>query len=58
MASKAKTEDKEKEKLLYFRKADCEWNLRTDIGKRVTYAVYLDDKGAGAKDVAPVEGQE
>ncbi|CAK9101210.1 unnamed protein product [Durusdinium trenchii] len=57
-AAKAKSEEKGKEKLLYFRKDDCEWNLRTEIGKKVTFAVYLDDKGAGAKDVAPVEGQE
>lgn len=56
-AAKAKSEEKGKEKLLYFRKADCEWNLRTEIGKKVTYAVYLDDKGAGAKDVAP-DGQD
>ncbi|CAK9084796.1 Uncharacterized protein SCF082_LOCUS40210 [Durusdinium trenchii] len=55
-AAKAKSEEKGKEKLLYFRKDDCEWNLRTEIGKKVTFAVYLDDKGAGAKDVAPVEG--
>ena len=62
----AKSEEKGKEKLLYFRKADtampwcvatccpatsshiqphpatlqadCEWNLRTEIGKKVTYA--------------------
>eukprot|EP00913_Durusdinium_trenchii_P013048 g12248.t1 len=53
-AAKAKSEEKGKEKLLYFRKDDCEWNLRTEIGKKVTFAVYLDDKGAGAKDVAPV----
>ena len=57
-AAKARSEEKGKEKLLYFRKADCDWNLRTEIGKKVTFGVYVDDKGAGAKDVAAVGGQE
>ena len=51
---------------------DCEWSLRPEIGKKVSFTapwpaawnlrswvvlrteVYLDDKGAGAKDVVPV----
>ncbi|CAJ1420298.1 unnamed protein product [Effrenium voratum] len=54
-AAKAKSEEKGNEKLLYFRKADCEWTLRPDLGKKVTFGVYVDDKGAGARDVTPVE---
>ncbi|CAJ1360317.1 unnamed protein product [Effrenium voratum] len=53
-AAKAKPEAVEK--LLYFRKADCEWSLRPEVGKKVSYTVYTDDKGAGAKDVSAVEG--
>ncbi|CAE7552841.1 unnamed protein product [Symbiodinium pilosum] len=54
-AAKAKPDGKPPEKLLYFRKVDCQWNLRPEVGKKVTFTVYLDDKGAGAKDVMPVE---
>eukprot|EP00434_Breviolum_minutum_P035586 symbB.v1.2.031502.t1/scaffold3665.1/size69420/3 len=51
-AAKAKEgESKSEEKLLYFRKADCEWSLRPEVGKKVTFAVYTDDKGAGATEV-------
>ena len=59
---------------------DCEWSLRPEVGKKVSFTVtclpeascglcsqklgqrgrswtkvYLDDKGAGAKDVMPLE---
>jgi len=54
-AAKAKPDGKPPEMLLYFRKVDCEWSLRPEIGKKVSFTVYLDDKGAGAKDVVPVE---
>ncbi|CAK9101205.1 unnamed protein product [Durusdinium trenchii] len=54
-AAKAKEgETKSDDKLLYFRKADCEWNLRPEPGKKVTFTVYTDDKGAGATEVAVV----
>lgn len=55
-AAKAKPgEAKSEEKLLYFRKADCEWSLRPEVGKKVTFTVYTDDKGAGATEVSAVE---
>lgn len=40
---------------MYFRKADCEWSLRPEVGKKVTFTVYTDDKGAGATEVSAVE---
>eukprot|EP00933_Yihiella_yeosuensis_P013475 TRINITY_DN12473_c0_g1_i1.p1 TRINITY_DN12473_c0_g1~~TRINITY_DN12473_c0_g1_i1.p1 ORF type:complete len:345 (+),score=97.21 TRINITY_DN12473_c0_g1_i1:73-1107(+) len=43
------------EKLLYFRKADSDWSFKPDTGKKVFFTVYIDDKGAGAKDVVSAE---
>eukprot|EP00439_Symbiodinium_sp_Y106_P079811 s1076_g18.t1 len=54
-AAKAKPDGKPAEHLLYFRKDDCEWSLQPQVGKKVSFTVYVDDKGAGAKDVLPVE---
>jgi len=42
------------EKLLYFRKADCDWNMKPEEGTKVKYTVYVDDKGAGAENVEAV----
>jgi len=47
--AKAKADsDKVPEKLLYFRKSDCEWGEKLEVGNKVTYSLYVDDKGAGA----------
>eukprot|EP00933_Yihiella_yeosuensis_P052315 TRINITY_DN50351_c0_g1_i1.p1 TRINITY_DN50351_c0_g1~~TRINITY_DN50351_c0_g1_i1.p1 ORF type:complete len:326 (-),score=89.06 TRINITY_DN50351_c0_g1_i1:263-1240(-) len=43
------------EKLLYFRKADSEWGFKPEIGTKVTFLTYTDDKGAGARGVDKVE---
>jgi len=40
-----------KEKLLYFRRPDCHSGFVPRGGARVTFQVYIDDKGAGACDV-------
>lgn len=39
------------ERMLYFRRADCTLGLNVMSGLRVAFAVYVDDKGAGAYDV-------
>mmetsp|Transcript_15828 Transcript_15828/g.28128 ORF Transcript_15828/g.28128 Transcript_15828/m.28128 type:complete len:343 (-) Transcript_15828:125-1153(-) len=54
LAAKTAKPDKPAERLLYFRKTDCEWGAKPEAGKKVTFSVYVDDKGAGAKDVAAV----
>jgi cold shock CspA family protein len=54
-AAKEKADGKPVEKLLYFRKADCEWGFKPEVGQKVVYTVYVDDKGAGAKDVASAD---
>jgi len=39
------------ERMLYFRKADCQEGFKPDKGASVTFQVYMDDKGVGAFEV-------
>lgn len=39
------------EKMLYFRRPDCHDGFNISRGAKVTFQVYIDDKGAGASDV-------
>lgn len=41
------------DKLLYFRRADCQPGLMITQGFPVSFQVYVDDKGAGANEVGP-----
>jgi len=40
------------EKTLYFRKLDCQHGFEPQRGMQVAFQVYIDDKGAGAHEVA------
>eukprot|EP00931_Biecheleriopsis_adriatica_P102552 TRINITY_DN77504_c0_g1_i1.p2 TRINITY_DN77504_c0_g1~~TRINITY_DN77504_c0_g1_i1.p2 ORF type:complete len:335 (+),score=87.29 TRINITY_DN77504_c0_g1_i1:95-1099(+) len=52
--AQARKPDAPPEKVLYFRKTDCEWGVSTEVGTKVTFSVYVDDKGAGACKVSAV----
>lgn len=52
--SRAKGKTVEFEKSLYFRRQDCEQGSKIDVNAKVTFNVYIDEKGAGAANIRVV----
>lgn len=50
-AAKARGKNVNNDKALYFRKVDCANGFSPSRGMRVSFTVYIDDKGAGACEV-------
>jgi len=55
-AARSRGKQISEERLLYFRKDDCQWGAPLQRGAKVNFQLYIDDKGAGACEVTSSGG--